>query len=268
MNELLVIARYNENVDWLKYSPVPHVVYNKGKQDLPDWIFSKSISNIGYEEYAYLSYIVENYDCLPDRIIFSQAEPFIHSPDFLQLLSCRHLFSDTQPLSYQYLDHDPPLFYKQQSFDYVNINQYKIHVEFINSILLRFQKIDNSFIQIRPGGTEVVYSLLSKDMGIDVRSGMLKLLDIPDRTFNDIRMTPMCYGAIFSVVKEKIQQKEKNYYKKLITISNHYNNNCANSLERKKFAWIMEMMWLELFQYEPPKELYTANPIGRWWNDV
>lgn len=267
MRGLLVIARYNENVDWLKYSPIPHVVYNKGEEDLPDWVVSKPIPNIGFEEYAYLSYIVENYDNLPDRVIFSQAQPFVHSPDFLQLLNHTELYGEVQPLSYQYLEHDPPHYFKQYS-SALAIKNLRIHIEFFDKTLLRFDKNSGDFRSIRPGGSEIVYNLLSEDFGIDVRLGMLKLLEIPDRTLNDLKMTPMCYGGIFSVVKKRICDIQKVYYENLIRIAKKNDDQSIDHYTRKKFAWIMEMMWLELFGYEPPKELYTPNPIGKWWNNV
>lgn len=84
----MVVARYNENLDWLKEVPWNYIVYNKG-EDLPAWIKNeiKLQDNIGREAYAYLTYIVDNYDTLPDYIIFAQGYPFDHSRDFIKKIN-------------------------------------------------------------------------------------------------------------------------------------------------------------------------------------
>lgn len=267
---LLVLARYNENVDWLRYTNIPHIVYNKGSDDLHNWINQKKIDNIGYEEYAYLSYIVDNYDGLADRIIFSQASPFEHSPDFLHLLKYTSLFSDIQPLSWQYVDGDPPEYLKILSRKYLSIKNYKIHVEFINDELYRYDSVLGAFMSYRFAGCNTVQTVASYFLNNNnVRVGALNLLDLPNRKFGNHYMTPICYGAIFSATKEKILSKPRSYYLRLLELSKQwFSTTNPDPAYKKAFAYLMEFMWLELFGYEPPKELYTTPLIGKWWNNV
>jgi len=82
MTAVLVVARYTENLDWLNQVPIQPIVYNKGPY-LSNCI---AVPNIGREAHTYLSFIVDHYDYLPDKVFFTQGDPFPHSPNFLQLL--------------------------------------------------------------------------------------------------------------------------------------------------------------------------------------
>lgn len=71
MNEL-VIARYNENIDWIPTDiDWKLTVYNKqsGTNLLP---------NVGRESHTYFHHIVHNYNALADWTIFTQAAPAEH----------------------------------------------------------------------------------------------------------------------------------------------------------------------------------------------
>lgn len=74
----LVVARYNESVNWLGAFDSRMVrVYNKGGI-LPDTELTSELSpvclpNVGREAHTYLHYIVSNYDDLPSQVMFTQA---------------------------------------------------------------------------------------------------------------------------------------------------------------------------------------------------
>jgi len=82
MSAVLVVARYTENLDWLQHVSIPTVIYNKGPY-LPN---SHVLPNVGREAHTYLSFIIDHYDNLPDKVFFTQGDPFPHSPDFFRLL--------------------------------------------------------------------------------------------------------------------------------------------------------------------------------------
>lgn len=79
-NFKVVVARYNEDVEWCK--PFPCIIYNKGGA-LPNTI---ALPNIGREAHTYLHHIIENYDNLDDYTAFVQGDPFDHSPNILRNL--------------------------------------------------------------------------------------------------------------------------------------------------------------------------------------
>ena len=72
----IVIARYNEDLNWLEnpiFYPIDNItVYNKGQNDN----FMKNIRrtidlpNLGRESHTYLTHIIRNYDSLADMTIF------------------------------------------------------------------------------------------------------------------------------------------------------------------------------------------------------
>jgi len=75
----VVVARYRENIDWLKYldkSIYNIKVYNKGLDDI-EAPYTK-LENIGGDSHTYINYIIENYQNLPEFVIFIQGEPFDH----------------------------------------------------------------------------------------------------------------------------------------------------------------------------------------------
>lgn len=81
----IVVARYNENIEWTKqFQNV--IVYNKG-EDLPEEYTNVTpLDNVGREGHTYYKYIYDNYDNLADHTIFLQGNPFDHSPNIVDKL--------------------------------------------------------------------------------------------------------------------------------------------------------------------------------------
>jgi hypothetical protein len=68
MKVVAVIAKYKENIDWVSSLNCESIVYDK----------SKDIPNIGREAETYIRYIINNYNNLPDYVLFLQGNPFDH----------------------------------------------------------------------------------------------------------------------------------------------------------------------------------------------
>jgi hypothetical protein len=77
MHNLIVIARYKEDLTWTNTLKTPFLVYNKGEY-LEGAI---NVPNIGRESGTMMLYIIENYDRLPDNVTFLQGNPFYHCKD-------------------------------------------------------------------------------------------------------------------------------------------------------------------------------------------
>lgn len=86
----VVIALYNENVDWInkleKLNKYEIYVYNKSK-GIPKEIESRvkdkkiiyeELENVGRESHTYIYHIRKHWRNLGDKIFFTQAEPFDH----------------------------------------------------------------------------------------------------------------------------------------------------------------------------------------------
>ena len=78
----LVIARYQENLDWVRnIASVDSVtVYNKHFK-------FNGLPNLGRESHAYLYHIINRYDTLSEYTIFSQGDPVFHDHDFIQKIN-------------------------------------------------------------------------------------------------------------------------------------------------------------------------------------
>jgi hypothetical protein len=75
------VARYNEDIyNFAEYND-NLVVYNKWEDDISPSIKKtciKKLPNVGREAGTYCTYIIENYDNLPDYMIFTQGNPCDH----------------------------------------------------------------------------------------------------------------------------------------------------------------------------------------------
>jgi len=90
----IVIARYNESLDWLDTCLTPAQrrfvwIYNKGPDPVSvDGVPESQIQNlpnVGREAHTYLTHIIQQWDELPKHIYFLQGDPFPHleiKPEF------------------------------------------------------------------------------------------------------------------------------------------------------------------------------------------
>lgn len=93
----LVVARYNEDLNWLGNIP-PQIaarVYDKSP--------ASNLPNIGREAHTYLHHIVNNYDQLAELTVFAQGKPFDHAFDFHKTL--RALALQTEFENFRWLGH-------------------------------------------------------------------------------------------------------------------------------------------------------------------
>lgn len=73
-----IVSRYNESIQWLEPIMNEVVIYNKGTQlDIQNEICRV---NVGRETENMLEYIVQNYENLPDILIFTQGHIEDHIP--------------------------------------------------------------------------------------------------------------------------------------------------------------------------------------------
>jgi hypothetical protein len=84
MSICIVVARYNENVEWTKqFENV--LICNKGHK-LDNSYNEVFLNNVGREGHTYYKYICDNYDNLADYTIFLQGRPFDNLPNIIDNL--------------------------------------------------------------------------------------------------------------------------------------------------------------------------------------
>lgn len=105
----VVLARYNESVDWIVDIPSDFEVflYNKGEKltSLPairraDHIIERP--NIGRESETYLNHMLTAKTNNRDFTVYAQGDPLTHSPDFVELLKGWRDWDDVQALSWEW----------------------------------------------------------------------------------------------------------------------------------------------------------------------
>lgn len=89
MSKCITIARYNKNIDWVDDIPndINVVVYNKGEpiQPLHRNVRIKNVDNIGIDQASHLQYIIDNYDNLPDLVLFAQDDFNRHTEELINI---------------------------------------------------------------------------------------------------------------------------------------------------------------------------------------
>ena len=255
----LVVARYKEDLSWI--SQVPHhfniIVYNKDdsrpiqkKYSVYSKVFTSAppiptvnhpnviiitLPNVGRESDTYLHHIITNYNKLADTTIFTQGDPFTHSPDFLKLLEKTDQFGDIQPLTDRYMGCTPPQkVLDERHQDYVDglracaypmcfTNYQTVWFHDPGSVDV-FTDFNNHFKT--PNGTNVVEYVMEKNG--------FECCDVP-------LVGHFCYAAVFSVDRENILKHPLHAYKNLCEMNNNSN---------KMFPSVLERIWLYLFGFE------------------
>lgn len=85
MSFCIIVARYNEDVEWTKQFPNV-IIYNKGDK-LGNGYNEIFLNNVGREGHTYYKYICDNYENLAEHTIFLQGRPFDHSPNIISNLN-------------------------------------------------------------------------------------------------------------------------------------------------------------------------------------
>ena len=268
----IVIARYNEDLTWLKKIPktIKITIYNKGLDDIKiagvkyDII---KLPNIGRESHTYLYHIINNYDNLAHKTIFCQGDSIFHSPGFLDLLKNVKLFEPVQPLSAfywpegekpYYLSNPPiPVLEKTKN---LWIKKSPVHVEYMdNNFCTRYPYIyqQHHFIKL----VELVKKIynINNVLQYFVERFLLKNVDLDD-------LFPVCYAGLFCVNKEIILENSIDFYNNILSMliydirydTRFFKNGNVISKNTKSVDWglFLEKLWLVIFNYKKHNKNY------------
>jgi len=261
MKTEIVVARYNENLDWLKKikksKDLKITVYNKGPNDI-DIPFIQ-LPNVGRESHTILYHIIKNYDNLADQTIFCQGDSIFHSPDFLDLVNKhRKKFEPVQPLTAFYWPDGqlpnflscPPLPILEKTKDLWFDKKARIHVEYMDNnfvTLYPYHYVENYFIQL--------INKLKSSYGIEnplkfnVERFRLKDVDL-DYLF------PISYSAILSVSKEAILDNSIDFYNNIMSILIYDIRNDFRKNKKMDHGLFLEKLWLVIFNYKKYNKNY------------
>jgi len=181
----IIVARYNENINWLlPYKDICYI-YNKGKQDIPGHLFHIiNLPNYGRESHTYLYHIIQNYDHLTEYNIFFQGKIQDH-----MILNIEDYFEEN----------DFTAFTKKED------------IQKIKKPIAHFGKWKNDLMHGKMTPSPfILYEWLTKLCGVKIDES--------------VQFLPVAWGAIFSVSRKLIHQKPKDFYEYLYRYLNYHDN--------------------------------------------
>ena len=96
-----VIARYNEDVSWVRDLKCDYIIYNKNESEAS--LFEHNLPNVGREGHTFFTYIINNYDNLPEYVCFLHGIPYDHCLDVVNKINNFNMIDDFIPLSASYI---------------------------------------------------------------------------------------------------------------------------------------------------------------------
>lgn len=122
-----IISRYNHDLSWLSEYTDDFVLYERSKEPLPGSIL---VENVGSDIYDKFTFIIDNYDNLPDVAVYTKANLFQYitkeewdeiceNKEFTPILTQTHkTYSDTQGVVNFYQD---GMYYERNDLWYLNV---------------------------------------------------------------------------------------------------------------------------------------------------
>lgn len=235
----IVLARYNEDITWADKFGHKCLVYNKGlelKTNFSSVIQRSNNPNFGREGETYLYHIINNYDSLDEYTVFSQGDPFKHSPKFIEILEYldnTNTWKNYQPLSVMWLpgsQRPPVTFIEYDRSCYVN-NEYPVSMEILDDDMEQVCYPDYGIMPILEK-FKYIHKLKITDKILPFITRELKLEDKVKTNFIKFN-----FGAIFGVHKNNILQHHKDFYRNLYEFV----------LKDRTHVYILERLWYTIF---------------------
>jgi Protein of unknown function (DUF3431) len=234
----LIVARYNENTQWaLAYDDIA-TIYNKGKPILYPFQKIIELPNKGREGNTYLYHIVENYNCLPDKTVFSQGDPFPHNQTILYGIDNSNKTLPVQPLGHGYLKHknNPPPSYVKR-FETVTKYGLKYLVVLVN----------NNYGHCKPyhlpneWGNKVISDYKQRFPKCEsIMNHFLKRCKI--QSLKPIECFRHTSAALFSADRYHIQKNNINIYKNILEELTRYSD------QGYPEGYLLERLWLYILE--------------------
>jgi hypothetical protein len=257
MTTEIVIARYNENLDWIKLLPndIKITIYNKGKNDI-EYPFIP-LKNIGRESHTYLYHIIMNYNNLADTTIFCQGGSIFHSPDFIKLIENRSEFQPLQPLSAFYWPEgespnyfsNPPLPILEKTKNLWIKEKYKVHVEYMNNDFVTIYPYfyhENYFIKM----IDNIKKYYNIENVLEFNIERLRLKNVDTK-----KLFPICYAGLFAVTRNVIQENSIDFYNNIMSIL-IYDTWILDNGKKLDNGLFLEKLWLLIFNYKKNNKHY------------
>lgn len=149
-----VISRYNHGLAWLSDYSSDYVLYDRSPQPLPGAIV---VPNIGSDIFDKLSFIIDNYDNLPDIAVYTKANLFDYiKPREFEKIKDNKTF--TPILSQDHHTYEPICFYKDGLYhefnDYWYLNEHP--TKYAKEIIEIFEMDKRDYNAFAPGSNYIL----------------------------------------------------------------------------------------------------------------
>jgi hypothetical protein len=244
----IVLARYLEPIDWVVDIPEDFEVYiyNKGDAITAPAVLKRARKvvqrpNAGRESETYLFHMMTETEDNDDFTVYSQADPFTHSPDFMQLLSVWRQWDDLQPLSWQWkCDHEVPPSGILKLYEEQLAGRLRIRPERFS--LYTWAPIE--FFDIGALNTGRTYRHAHGQLpeGTNIAAHFLKMAQLPEiaAKAEASSLGIFSYGALFAARNHVIKQLPQAAAKQLYQAS----------MAHPCYGYVLERMWLHFFGAE------------------
>ena len=232
MTKELVIAKYDKNVSWIQdiKSDVTITIYNKNIKNLQDGDIVIH-PNVGRCVHTFFYHIVKNYNTLADLTFFSQDYPFDHIPNYIDVINNEKLLEDYIYKSGDgyfinaYWSKEKPAvtpFMYCDKYGYPQQKTIKLNIEKSWKTIFEKSQIpvnsnDFSFKYYEEYYKNMLQNNIKKTKNSILSSFLLNQCAEIRISKNDpiFEFVP---GGHYAVTKEKIYQKNINFYKKNIRL--------------------------------------------------
>ena len=149
-----VLSRFNHNIDWLSNYTTDFVIYDRSDTPLKNSII---VPNIGSDIYDKFTYIIDNYDNLPEIAVYTKANLFKYiTPQEFDLVKDNKVF--TPLLTQNHKTYMPVCYYQEGMYHEIN-NYFYLGVHparYANEIKYIFQMEKRTYNAFAPGSNYIV----------------------------------------------------------------------------------------------------------------
>lgn len=229
----MVVARYNEPMDWVMAYQDIAIVYNKGYPlSLP--LRTIPLENVGREGHTYLYHLMQE----PSNTIFVQGDPFIHNETILYGIDNHDRLMDIQPLGLMYMNHNPPgtILTKCKVITDYGLHYSVLEMDKQLNYIGKSKFLDKGIVQLQKRYQQRFPCKTIID-------DFLEKCQLP----NAPEVIPVNYCGLFYVKKDRIESKEK--YERILANLISYDSQGGEN------GYILERLWLHLFGFEMCNQL-------------
>lgn len=243
MKAEIVIARYNEDLEWIKDIPQGYsvVIYNKGPADIPP-ATSRHADRViklkegGRDPDTFLRHILAKDRFEDAYTVFLQGDPFEHSPDVLALLGVQEDWSEIQPLSSRWRPSKniPPASLLARETGHF-IRGARLRPEFFSLATWEAVQFADPGSKFLAGQYRKFHQL---DPGANIAADFLRRCDWPAMADEADRhlVGRFSYGGCFAVRQERLASLPRPFLERALEAANsHF-----------LYGYILERLWLHL----------------------